>query len=625
MRGCLSMETLRRLLPYIRPHWHLALGTTGITFLGALSAIVSPWPLKFLIDSVLGDEPLPLGLGSLLGPIADDRYYLLIFAVLAGLFVTLMVNGLAVVEDYVSTKLDQRMVLDLRSDLFQHAQQVSSAFHDQRRTGDFMYRINYAAGAAGNITVTIPDIARNVLTLVGMFIVAFFIDAELALLSLAVVPFLYYSVGHYMKRIEPRLWQVREMEGVSLSIVHEAMSMLRVIVAFNRERYEYGRFREQGQTAVNARVNLTVRQTMFSLVVAGITGAGLAAVLGLGAHHVIQGDLTVGELLVIVSYIQSIYAPLEKISTTTGNLQEQNVNFKSALGLLDHPIEVKEDPDAIDRPRLNGHVSYKGVCFAYPERTDTLNDISFDARAGQVIAIVGPTGAGKSTLVSLLSRFFDPDQGQVIVDGIDIRKLTLPSLRRNVSVVLQEPLLFAATVRDNIRYGRLEATEEEVIQAAKDANAHNFISHMPHGYDTMLGERGALLSGGERQRISVARAFLKDAPILVLDEPTSSIDSRTESVILDALDRLMQGRTTFLIAHRLSTIRHADLILCIEDGKLVEQGKHEDLMAAGGLYRQLYEMQMGKARESGQQPAGGERASQPNGRPVAADSSGNGK
>jgi ABC-type multidrug transport system fused ATPase/permease subunit len=313
--------------------------------------------------------------------------------------------------------------------------------------------------------------------------------------------------------------------------------------------------------------------------------------LGFGAYHVIQARLTVGQLLVVLAYIAAIYKPLEAISSTVGSLQSVLMALRIAFNLLDIPPEIRDEPGATDVGRVRGHVAFENVHFNYETRTDTLQDISFEAKAGQVVAIVGPTGAGKTTLMSLIPRFYERKRGRIVIDGRDIRKFTLRSLRRQISVVLQEPLLFSGTIAENIRYGRLDATMGEVMEAARSANAHDFITRLPQQYDTGLGERGVQLSGGERQRIAVARAFLKDAPILILDEPTSSIDSKTEAVILDALDRLMVGRTTFMIAHRLSTIRRADVILAIDRGRLVERGTHQELLHRGGLYKQLYEMQ----------------------------------
>ncbi len=585
------LQYFLRTFPYLRPYWRLALISWGLTVLTVLVGLLAPWPLTILIDSVLGTHPLPPLLQPLLGAMAENQWTLMVVVILTGLGVTLLDNVLSVLDNYVQTRLEQGMILDFRSDLFQHAQQLSLAFHDQRRSGQLIFAINNQAGAVVGLFMTIQPLAQSVLTLVGMFWILMRIDWQLAFLSLIVVPFLYYAVGYYSTHIQARLREVTGMEGQTLSIIHEAISMLRVIVAFGRERYEYQRFRYQGEQAMTARVQLTVRQTLFSLAVNVTTAAGTALVLGFGAYRALAGELTPGQLLVVLSYIGLVYKPLETISYTIGSLQERFVSLQVAFKLLDTEPEIRDAPNARALQHAQGHIRFEGVHFHYNRRVETLKDISFTVQPGQVVAIVGPTGAGKTTLISLLPRFYDLQEGRITLDGHDIRELTVQSLREQFSMVLQEPLLFSGTIAENIRYGRLEATTEEIIAAAQAANAHDFILRLPQQYETPIGERGAQLSGGERQRISVARAFLKDAPILILDEPTSAIDSKTESVILDALDRLMVGRTTFMIAHRLSTIRHADLILVIQQGQLVEQGGHEELLQHNGLYRQMHEIQ----------------------------------
>jgi ABC-type multidrug transport system fused ATPase/permease subunit len=321
-------------------------------------------------------------------------------------------------------------------------------------------------------------------------------------------------------------------------------------------------------------------------------------VLGYGAYLVLQQHLTVGELLVVVAYIGSVYKPLETISGTIAALQDQLVNLQMAFDLLEKEPDIEDTPGAVAIEHARGELRFDHVSFRYEGRPETLSDISFAAVPGEAVAIVGATGAGKSTLVSLLPRFYDPNAGRVLLDGRDVKSLTLRSLRRQISIVLQEPLLFSGTITENIRYGRLDATTDDIVAAAKAANAHDFISALPQGYETVLGERGAQLSGGERQRISVARAFLKNAPILILDEPTSAIDSRTEAVILDALERLMVGRTTLIVAHRLSTLRNVSTILVMHHGRIVEQGNHEQLLARGGLYRELHDVQTGQTRDA---------------------------
>jgi ABC-type multidrug transport system fused ATPase/permease subunit len=583
-----SLRAWPRALPYVRPHRRSLIAALLSTLVAAAVALAEPWPLALLVDSVLADRPLPGPLEGLGGSSFGAR---ITVTVVLGVVVTVAIHGMAAVTQFLNTKLEMAMVLEFRSELFQHVQRLSFTFHDDRRTGEFMGRINQQANSVGKVVVSALPLLQSLLTLIGMFWVAFRLDPVVALLSLAVVPFVYYSTGYYGARIGPEVRRVKRMEMRSLHIVHEAVQMLRVIVAFNREQDEYRKFRSQGEDARDARVKLTLRQMLFSLAVNLITACGTAAVLWVGAWRVRSGQLSVGELLVLVAYIAAVYRPLDKISTTVNGIQEQLIGFEMALELLAHPHEVTEAPDAEVVDRARGAVSFQGVSFAYQGRDRTLTDISFDVVPGQTVAIVGPTGAGKSTLVSLIPRFYDPAEGRILLDGRDVRGLTLASLRAQISIVLQEPLLFTGTIRENIRYGRIEAGDDEVREAARAANAHEFIVRLPQRYATRLGERGAKLSGGERQRLCVARAFLKDAPILVLDEPTSAVDSRTEGVILDALERLMEGRTTFLISHRLSTVAKADLVLVVDDGAIVQAGPHEDLVEADGLYRALWRAQ----------------------------------
>ena len=593
-------KALPRTKPYLKPYKKALFGVLALTIFTALFGLAEPWPMAIILTNVLQDQD-PSGIVELIFGSDPTVWVILVSMVVARFLIIAFGNAFTVLNHYLSSKIEQNMVLDLRSDLFAHAQRLSLTFHDERQTGMLMSQINTQAAAVGNIVMVVPPIAEATLTLVGMLVIAILIDWQLALLSLLVIPFLYRSFGVYGKRIVPRLQKVQSLEWRSLSIVHESMAMLRVIVTFGREDYEHQRFREQGQTAVDERVKLTVSQSLYTLGVQTVTAAGTSLVLGVGAWHVIEGTISLGELIVMMTYIASVYQPLEQLSLTVGTIHEQLVQFNASLNLLDTEPEVKEKADAVELGRARGRVTADGVNFTYQGRKATLSDISFDARPGERVAIVGHTGAGKSTLMSLLIRFYDPHAGQIKVDGVDLRDLKLKSLRDQISVVLQEPLLFSGTIEDNIRYGKLDAGEEEVRAAARAANAHDFISGLPNGYGTMIGERGAQISGGERQRICVARAFLKDAPILILDEPTSSIDSKTERVILDALDDLMVGRTSFMIAHRLSTVRHVDQILVVDGGRIVERGTHEELVLHGGVYGQLYEAQTRERKK--RQPA----------------------
>ena len=599
------MNHLLRALGYLRPYWRLATASAVLTVLAALSGLLAPWPLKIIVDNVLGTQPLPEILSRFAGGFASQKTTLLVAIATGSLLIALLHHGITVLQSYVTTSFEQRMILDFRSDLFAHAQRLSMAFHDKSRAGGLIYAINFQADAAAGVVMAAQPLAQSAISLAGMFWITYKINPTLALLSLSVVPFLYFSVIYYSSRIQSRLMTVKGMEGESLSIIHEAISMLRVIVAFGREKHEHRRFREQGERAVNARIRLTIRQTVFALAVNMITTVGSALVLGYGGWQALQGKLTVGDLLIVIAYIAAVYSPLEAISTTIGSLQDQIVSLRIAFGLLDTEPEIRDTPGALVIRRAKGDVAFVDIEFSYKGRVDTLKRVSFSAKAGQVIAICGPTGAGKTTLISLLPRFYDPKSGRILLDGVDTKQVALKSLRDQISIVLQEPLLFSASIAENIRYGRLGATMDEIITAAKNANAHDFISKLPEGYDTLLGERGAQISGGERQRIAVARAFLKDAPILILDEPTSAIDSRTEAVILDALDRLMAGRTTFMIAHRLATIRHADQILVLHHGEIVECGTHDELLQRGGLYRQLSDLQTSQAKRRTRLPSGG--------------------
>lgn len=582
-----SWSLLPRALHYLRPYRLQSATSIVFTIILSLVALLEPWPLAFVVDTVLGSKPSPGWLPGFL----DGSAKLIFFAVFASLLITAVTGGVTVVNEYVTTKVDQHMVLDFRSDLFRHVQRLSLAFHDDSRTGILMYKINNQADSVGQIVVSLPAFAQSLLTLLGMLWVTYRIDATLALVAMAVVPFVYWSTTYYADRIEPQLLEVRGLEGRNLTIVHETMAMLRVVVAFGREKHEYRRFRKQGEKAVDARIKLTVKQTLFQLGVSFITAVGTAAVLGVGAHQVLRGRITAGELLVVISYVAAVYTPLEQLTNSMALFQQQFISFEHALQLLDTMPDVTEKPDAKKKGRAKGKLAFEDVSFSYETREHTLRHISFVVEPGETLALVGPTGAGKSTLASLIPRLYDPREGRVRIDDVDVRNLTLESLRSQFSIVLQEPLLFSGTIAQNIRYGKPGATQEEIVEAAKAANAHDFIMRLPDQYKTKLGERGTKISGGERQRIAVARAFLRDAPILILDEPTSSIDSRTEAVILDALDRLIEGRTTIMIAHRLSTIRGVDQILVLDHGEIVERGTHDDLITKGGLYQHLWEAQ----------------------------------
>jgi ATP-binding cassette, subfamily B, bacterial len=495
-------KTWPRIIPYLKPYRKLVVLSFFLTVVGAVVGLAEPWPLALVIDNVIDTNEPPQFLQALFGE-SPDQYRLLAFIVGAGFLIVIVSHGVRVLNDYVNAKIEQNIVMDLRSDMFAHCERLSLTFHDERHTGQLMSQINMQASAIGSIVMAFPPLLESFLMLIGMFVIALLIDWQVTLVSMIAVPFIYYAIGIYGTRIVPRIQRVQSLEFRSLSIVFEAMSMLRVIVSFGRERHEHYRFVTQGRIAVDARVRLTVWQTLFSLMVTTATALGTALVLGFGALHVIQGKISLGELTVLISYIAAVYQPLESISLTIGHLHQYFVYFNASVALLIEDPEVMEVPNPVVMERARGDVEFHDVSFAYKGRNDTLQDVSFKAEAGQRIAVVGPTGAGKTTLFSLLVRFYDPKSGTITIDGVDMKELSLDSLRSQLSLVLQEPLLFSGSIEDNIRYGRLEASKSDIVEAAEAANAHDFITKLPQGYDTELGERGAQLSGGERQRICV--------------------------------------------------------------------------------------------------------------------------
>ena len=583
------MQYTGKVFPYLRPYKWLAAATVLTVILVVLASQLSPWPMKVLVDSVLGESPVPAVLDF--DFLTEDRFLLMIVVVSSGFFVVLLQNSLHVLREYLTTRLKLRISLDFRGDLFQHAQRLSLAYHDRHYSGKLVYLLNNQAEAVSGLLMTLPLLAQSSLTFIGMFWVLLLIDWQLALAALAVLPLLTYSVGSYARRIQAPLHNVKDLESQTLSMVQEAMSMLRIVVGFGREQYEWRRFREQGKRALNARIDVTVRQTLFDLAVNLITALGLAIVVGIGATHIMEGTLTIGELLVVIAYLSTVYQSLGLISTTIGALQDQLVNLQRAFELLDTRPDVQDSTQAMPLADVSGELAFEKLSFAYGNGNESLHGISFRAHPGEFVAIVGPTGAGKTTLISMIPRFYDPREGRVTIDGMDIRSFTLESLRGQISIVGQEPLLFVGSIADNIRYGKLDATDQEIIDAARAANAHDFIERLPEQYETLVGERGAGFSGGERQRIAVARAFLKNAPVLLLDEPTAFVDVKTESIVLEALRRLRRGLTTIMISHRIATVRDADRILVLEGGRIVEQGRHAELITAGGLYSELNRIQ----------------------------------
>jgi ABC-type multidrug transport system fused ATPase/permease subunit len=595
-----------RLLPYVRPYkWTMAI-VVMILLVQVGISLLEPWSLQILVDHGLRGLPLPGWLSDtipLLTP--ENRYGIVVFAVAFGLGLYVVGKVLDLAGDYLKGRVNASITLNFQADLFNHLQRLSFSYHDQTTVGDSLYRLNNETGFVSTLLWSnFRHLLQSGLTLVGMLCVVFWYDWLLAVLALASAPVLYGAVWFYGKHFKAKSKRVKVMESDSQTILEEVLSCLRVVKAFGQEDREQRRFEEQSWKALLARLHLSFHQSLFWSTLSFVTKINRSLILLFGAFHVLSGQLELGVLLVIVAYVTQIHVPLEEIGQTLTDMQLSMASAERVLEVMDIEPEIKDRPGAKTLDRVAGAVTLEDVTFGYRPSHPVIHEVSFSVRPGEVAALVGPTGAGKTTLANLIARFYDPQSGRVLLDGHDLRDLTVQTLRDNIALVIQEPILFSTTVRENIAYGRPFATLDEIVAAAKAANAHDFITALPDGYDSQVGERGVRLSGGERQRVAVARAFLKDAPVLILDEPTSSVDSRTELVIIDALDRLMAGRTTFIIAHRLSTIRRADQILVIDQGRIVEAGTHTKLLAQDGLYAQLFRIQSsGLRRDKEEVPA----------------------
>ena len=552
--------------------------------LGALQ----PWLLKGVIDYVLAGQPMPQPFAGWLQSIHEGNPLVLLVAlVVAGVVLQIVHQIISAYSTQIQVDTGQRMVYSMRYRLVQHLQTLGLHHHVKTNTGDAVYRVDVDAYAIENLLVGGFPLLTAVTTLVVMFAILLKLDATVALLSLAVVPFLYLSIRYYISTLLNREERVKELESTLVERLYETFSAIRLVKSFARESHETARYAAAGARTMDARIGLTWHQSVFSVVVSAITIVGTGIVLVVGGIHVMRQQMTIGDLTVVIAYLGAVYGPLSTIAHTTGQLQGALAGARRIRAMLAQVPESVDRADAIDASTITGHVRFDHVAFQYPDGTDVLRDITFEARPGEMVALVGLTGAGKTTLVSLIPRFYDASVGQVLVDGVDVRQYQLRSLRERIAIVLQEPVLFAGTIADNLRYGRLDATREEIEVAARAAHAHDFISRLPKGYETQVAEAGGSLSGGERQRLSVARAILKNAPVLILDEPTSSLDAISEEIVFSALGRLRAGRTTIVIAHRLSTVRDADRILVLDGGRIAADGRHDELLKTSLLYRRM--------------------------------------
>jgi len=579
----------------LRPHWK-ALAAGLLAAIGEGTAdLLQPWPLKIVFDNVLKARSLqgPGWLNHLiLSTAGEDRVAILRWAAIAALAIAVVGALCSYAEKYLTSSIGQWVMHDLRRTLYSHVQRLSLSYHDHKQTGDLISRLTtdidaiqsfIASGLLGGVI--------DSLTLAGMVGVMFYVNWRFTLIALSVAPLLFVVVYSFTRRIKKAARAVRKKEGEIVSVIQEVLTSIRVVKAFAREEYEQHRLEAESLESVEIALHARGMKAKLSPLVEIIVALGTSMVLWFGARMVLDGSLSAGSLIVFIFYLGKMYKPMQDLSKMTDAYSKAAVGYERIREVLKTNHVLRDLPGARPAPRLKGSVEFDRVHFSYEPNRPVLCDVSFRIEPGQAVALAGPTGAGKTTIISLIPRFYDPCSGLVKIDGHDIRRFTQTSLRQQISYVLQETVLFHGPVWYNIAYGRPGATRREILHAAELANADEFIEKMPEGYNTMVGERGVTLSGGQRQRIAIARAVIRNTPILILDEPSSGLDAGSEKLVFEALDRLMEGKTSIVIAHRLSTIRRADVIFVVKDGTIAESGKHEDLLNAGGLYANLYELQ----------------------------------
>ncbi len=571
----------RRALRYYRPFWGQTLLGLLLTLCGIGLNLLKPWPLKFIVDHVL-----PAGGTGWRGWSTHEALLILC----AALVVIQLLWGVANwLSNFLFVKVGLQALLKLRTDLYAYLQSLSLKYHDAQRSSDSSFRVAYDSQSIQTIyNKGFTNIFTSVVTLLGVFVIMVQMDWRLTLLSLAVVPLIVGAIYYYASRIRQQSTTIQEQESAVLAQAQEGLSSVRMVHAFGQEEWEVGQFQRRAQQSLLANMRLTLTNVNSALVISTLMVLGTAAMYYLGALHVLDGTLTLGSLLVFSAYLLMLYQPLESLTYTVWAMEGAAAGAQRCFEVLDRADDVVDRREAVAIARTSGAIHFEGVEFSYGPEQPVLRRLDLAIEPNHIVGIVGGTGAGKSTLLSLVPRFYDPTQGRVTLDGRDVRQITKKSLRAQIAIVLQDTLLFSTTVRENIAYGRPGATDREIEEAARRAQAHEFICAMPHGYKSPVGERGGHLSVGQRQRIGMARAFLKNAPILLLDEPTSALDPTTEAAIMETIKELMQGRTTLLVTHRLATIHGVHTIVVLEQGRVVEQGTGPELLARRGVYAKLY-------------------------------------
>ncbi len=578
------MKNYLRLLKYIKPYIKV-LGLAIVCIVVAAGAnLYLPWIIRDMIDKVLAEK---------------DMVMLNYIAI--GIVVTFTIRGIFYYgQSYLVSFVGQRVIIDVRDVLFQKFQRLPLAYFDKRQTGEIMSYLTNDVGAMQSALVDqLIELVTETSILIGSLVMMVYLDWKLSLLTLITIPLVGEAMKLFGRSLKASSHVIQERLADITSLMQESISAIRVVKSFVREGYEIERFHNQNELNFQATMKNVHLTSLLTPTVEFLAAVAVTVIVWFGGYEVVNGKISAGSLVAFLTYAVNLANPVKRISRVYGNIQKAMAAVDRVFAVLDLEETVADRPEAKELPAVKGNIEVKDVTFCYNEGVPALTDINFAAKPGEMIAFVGPSGAGKSTITNLIPRFYDVTEGQIFIDGLDIRDVKLDSLRNQIGIVPQETILFSTTVRENIRYGRLEATDEEVVAAAKAANAHEFIMEMPEGYDTKIGERGLNLSGGQRQRIAIARAILKDPRILILDEATSALDTESEKIVQAALDKLMVGRTTFVIAHRLSTIFQADQIYVIDAGKIVESGTHEELLKLGGLYSNLYNIQFANNRQIG--------------------------
>jgi ATP-binding cassette subfamily B protein len=597
-----NTATTRRwtIVDLLRPHSRaLFLGLLAVIGEG-IADLLEPWPLKIVLDNVLRSRSEHGWLNHLIFDVAGtDRLAVLRFAALAVLGIAVIGALCSYAEKYLTTSVGQWVLHDLRRTLYSHIQRLSLAYHDQKQTGDLISRVTSDIDAIQSFLASgLLGALVNVLTLIGMVVVMLYINWQFTLIALSIAPPLFLIVYRYTHLIRKSSREVRKKEGQIVSTIQEVLTSIRVVKAFAREDYEQRRLEEESLESVEIALRARGLKAKLAPIVEIIVAIGTTLVLWFGARMVISGSLSAGSLVVFIFYLGKMYKPMQELSKATDAYSKAAVGYERIREVLEVEREVKDLPGARRAPKFKGEIEFENVSFHYVPDTPILTDVNLKIEVGQVAALVGPTGAGKTTMIGLIARFYDPTTGVVKIDGTDIRCFTQQSLRDQISFVLQDTVLFHAPVWKNIAYGKPEATRAEILHAAELANAHEFIEQMPEGYDTVVGERGNTLSGGQRQRVAIARAIIRNTPILILDEPSSGLDASSEKLVFEALDRLMEGKTSVVIAHRLSTIRDANVIFVVDGGRIVERGTQDELLRLGGLYSVLHDLQFSESKGS---------------------------